>query len=541
MPSAGAKDGPPVNSVDLEAPPKIQVAQAIELFKRGNNPPRLFRRGNTTARVQPRKDEPAEIEQLNADGIFAEVVNAVDFVRVGKKETTYCYPPDNLMRAIRGQAGLPLPPLEGLRCAPFFTPEGELVGVSGYHAGSHIYLAPDSSLDGIGQVPTAPNEAAVKRAKELLRYPIRQFPFATSASYAATIALGLLPFMREMIDGPLPIFVVKAPAERTGKGLLIQTDCYPGLGQSIAAMPELTKGEELRKRVFAIALSGEPIVFFDNITTAVEGGALAAILTAPRFTDRILGRSEMVTCAVRCAWVLAANNPRFSHELLLRTLPIELDANMEQPGERIFDDPKDPVAYARAHRTDLVWASLVLIQNWIALARPKAMLPARLGGFDSFAAIMGGILGAAEIPGFLTNLDTFQTDAGTDADRWRPLVTQWWREHHAGGVSPTELLGVADKIDFAFPLRKGESERARVTRFGLAVARLVDRVFDICPDNQTERRLSVKVVRAEYGREGGRTNKGYALKPSEQVSGEASHAPEAPEASEAQAAGEDIF
>jgi hypothetical protein len=337
----------------------------------------------------------------------------------------------------------------------------------------------------------------VKRARELLHFPIHQFPFAEPSSYAHAIALEILPFVREMIRGPVPIVAVTAAAPRHGKDKLIVTQCVPALGCEVAQMPETGKGEELRKRLTSLVLSNEPIAVFANVNQVVAGGPLAAILTASTWSDRILGRSEMVKLPVRNAWVISANNPRFSRELLLRTIPVRLDANVENPGRRKFHTPEDPVAYALAHRAELVWACLALVQTWIAEGKPKVSLPARLGGFESFTEVMGGVLASANIPGFLANLDAFQADSDSDADHWRTFIIEWWSAHHDKALSPTALLEIGDRTEFARPAEKNENERSRVTKFGLRIAHHVDRVFDISPDGDDSPAKSVKIVRAE--------------------------------------------
>jgi len=121
----------------------------------------------------------------------------------------------------------------------------------------------------------------VTAARQLLFEPFSQFPFADSASFAHTIGLMLLPFVRRMIDGPVPIHGVVAPPDSagTGKGLLVQTACVPGPGE-VPSTPEVGNGDELRKKLLPVILEDLPIFLFDNVTTELKGGVLASLLTA---------------------------------------------------------------------------------------------------------------------------------------------------------------------------------------------------------------------------------------------------------------------
>jgi hypothetical protein len=75
------------------------------------------------------------------------------------------------------------------------------------------------------------------------------FPFADEvASRAHATGLALLPFVRRMIIGPTPIHAVTAPpdAAGTGKGLLVQCACLPGIGE-VPFTPEIGQQKSSEK------------------------------------------------------------------------------------------------------------------------------------------------------------------------------------------------------------------------------------------------------------------------------------------------------
>ena len=66
--------------------------------------------------------------------------------------------------------------------------------------------------------------------------------------------------------------------------------------------------------------------------------------------------------------------------------------------------------WAREHRGELVWSALVLVRFWLAPDRPRTA-KARLGGFENWVRVIGGIVGHAGLPGFLANQDALRAHA----------------------------------------------------------------------------------------------------------------------------------
>ncbi len=66
-----------------------------------------------------------------------------------------------------------------------------------------------------------------------------------------------------------------------------------------------------------------------------------------------------------------------------------------------------------AHRNQLIQAALTLIQNWLAIGRPRSLV--HLPGFERWSEVMGGILAASGVDGFLDDAARSGRDAGKDA------------------------------------------------------------------------------------------------------------------------------
>jgi hypothetical protein len=85
----------------------------------------------------------------------------------------------------------------------------------------------------------------------------------------------------------------------------------------------------------------------------------------------------------------------------------------------------------------LIIACITLVRHWQDLGCAAPASPANLGSFERWAAIIGGILEAADIAGFLSNIDDESVrEADETGSRWRGFVEDWWREHGEHAVIP---------------------------------------------------------------------------------------------------------
>jgi putative DNA primase/helicase len=257
-----------------------------------------------------------------------------------------------------------------------------------------------------------------------------QFPFTGGPELAHAVALLLLPFARELIDGPTPLHLIEKPSPGTGGSLLADVLTFPALGRPAGVMTEARSEEEWRKRITAQLRTGASVVLIDNLRECLDSAAVSAAITAPVWEDRLLGVSTILRLTVRCAWVATGNNPQLSNEMTRRAVRIRLDAKVDRPWLRTGWRHPDLRRWAAEHRADLVWAALVLIRAWAAAGRPRG--PKALGMFDAWSAVLGGILTVAEIPGFLGNLAEFYGASDLEGATWG----RWWPAGGGGSATP---------------------------------------------------------------------------------------------------------
>ncbi|MDA2931317.1 ATPase, partial [Acidobacteria bacterium AH-259-O06] len=177
---------------------------------------------------------------------------------------------------------------------------------------------------------------------------------------------------------------------------------------------------------------------------------------------------------VRCVWAATGNNPELSTEILRRSIRIRLDPKHSRPWER--KDFKHPrlKEWASKHRSGLIWASLILIQNWIAsgchLYRGRT-----LGSYESWAAILGGVLVVNGVDGFLDNLDEFYKTTDTESAQWGAFVEKWWEKFSQRTIGVGALLPLAQEGGIVI---RGSIERAQAISLGKQITKHRDQVID---------------------------------------------------------------
>jgi hypothetical protein len=202
--------------------------------------------------------------------------------------------------------------------------------------------------------------------------------------------------------------------------------------------------EEWKKQLVTLMMTGRPFLFLDNLNYPLDSAHLASTITAGIYEERILGRSEKCISPVRHTWVVTGNNISYSDELARRTIPTYMNAHSETPQMgRVFKHA-NVEAWARAHRGELIWACLTLIQRWIVDGK-KPWTLRRLGMFEEWSEVMGGILACAGVEGFIANLKDFYDDAIITAEEDGPFVRAWYAEFGSKEIVAKDLVELASE------------------------------------------------------------------------------------------------
>ncbi len=440
------------------------------------NTPYVFRRGEQLVYLAER-DPTVEIEQMNEAAVYGLLARVADWFRVTDEKPVDVLPLKEAARDILAYVDAGLPRLDAVIRTPVFGSDGKLITAPGYHRNDRVWMDSDPMLH-LTELPSAPTADDIRAARDLFcEEMLVDFPFTDDSDRAHAMAAILLPFVRRMVAGPTPLHLIEAPTAGSGKGLLANLIAIISVGANCESRTLPEDDDEVRKMITAELMKARPIVLLDNTDDRkqLHSPALASVLTAMAWTDRVLGESKMVSLANQGVWIMTANNPHLDLELARRCVRIRIDPRLDRPWQRTEFRHPDLVRWVKTNRGQFVHAALTLVLGWIAAGKP--VQPRRLGSFEEWSEICGGILAFAEIDGFLANLDQLYDQADQDGQKWREFTAAWWDEFGDAQKQVSELHIFCERRGLMLEVRGEGQSRSQQVRLGKALARHRDRVF----------------------------------------------------------------
>jgi hypothetical protein len=234
-----------------------------------------------------------------------------------------CQPPLWVARTVmaRGRwAGLR--PLVAVAEAPTMRPDGTILSKTGYDPATGIYLAPGLTVS----VPDRPTRNQAVEAGAALLDVIADFPVASEAGRSAWLAGVVTVAVRPAIEGPTPMPIVDASTAGSGKTLMVDAGATITTGRDAGRTAYVADDAEMRKRVTALTLAGDPLTLLDNVVGTLGCPSLDAALTGTTWSDRILGASAMTApLPLRTVWCATGNGLVIGADLVRRALLIRLE------------------------------------------------------------------------------------------------------------------------------------------------------------------------------------------------------------------------
>ncbi len=475
------RDGLPwINAADGDLARVTDAAWAA-VMQKNDVEPDLFTLHRQPVRLAHDGKAKLDIQPLTAERLREEVARDATWFAPRKDQETgedtqvKAKPPRDVVINMLQVATIPLLWLARVVSVPVFAPDGRLVTKPGYDQPSGIFYDPAPGLDipAIADGPTAEEVAAARDL--LLKDYLADFPFVSDADRAHALAAILHPFVRSMIAGVTPLHGIEATGPGSGKGLLAAAVVRPFAGSSIGIITQPDTEDEWRKHITAMVLEAQTVVQIDNVTRPLDSGTLAGALTAPEWSDRQLGTNTQIKGEINWLWLMTANNPTFSTEMIRRTLRIRIAPTVDRPWERAAAEFTHPelLAWADEQRGALVAAALTLVRAWVAAGmRPGTET---MGSYEQWARVIGGVLAVAGVPGLLANRDEQYELADNEGAKWRALVAAWWEAHGTDAVGVSDLFTLATETD-GFDFGKG-SDRAQQISFGRQLGKQRGRVY----------------------------------------------------------------
>jgi hypothetical protein len=427
------------------------VDQAEEILLRHSDRLGIFQRAGELVRVislpEPRKGgglkrskgtiQPEPLGVLALTEVFSRIAVWERIDAKGDIQTIDC-PPKIAAFYISRTGSWRVPALAGIISAPLMREDGTILSQPGYDKESGLLFVSDEAWP---VIPDRPTRADAEIALNALRAPFEEFPFVAQEDIAVHIAAILTAIQRRTLEA-CPIFGYSAPAQRSGKSLLAESDAIIATGRTAPATAVSGDREEIRKAITSALREGHVIINLDNIEHPLVSPDLAKAITQSEYQDRLLGESRMLRLPTNVLWTATGNNLVFRGDLSSRALLCRIDSGMERPEARTFKI-QDLEDFLRTYRKVLVAAALTILRAYHVAGRPRQQVQP-WGGFNNWSAFIREPLVWL---GLADPCKTRETVLADDPEREESLAALL-ALHEAFGDSEFTVKMIADRCGF---------------------------------------------------------------------------------------------
>ena len=471
--------------------------------------PRLFNKGGVLVAVAGHR-----AYNPTPPSLAMELAQRVAFLKVkqdeeGNEQTKPCLPPPALTT---GMVAAPhmfgsVKPLRRLVTSPRILADGRITTLPGYYPCAQLYYT--------GKIRLGDLSMSLTEAVRVLEEPFADFPFVDASDKANALSVPLSLTCAELHKGGSPINVPVASRFGSGKTLLISAPVTLLTGSGPNTIDHETAGESLTKEITTAMIQSPPAILIDNVATTLDSARLAAIMTSEVTHARLLGGNQQAELHNTCFWAATGNAIQMTGEMIRRSYVTRIDANMEDPEERVnFKIPdlnswvKDP-----ANQSRYVTACLVIARAWVDAGSPR-FTKQILGSFRDWCEVIGGMLEMIGHGQFLANKDHFKATADPEQEMWREIVSEWYRSFGSKQITTTDLLNVVTLIDpngsdTDYANRRDQPlihlgngmmmAHSMRTKLGMLIRHKVGQVFRLVPDRGPQ--VEVKILnsaRSQY-------------------------------------------
>lgn len=187
-------------------------------------------------------------------------------------------------------------------------------------------------------------------------------------------------------------FIHNANQQRSGKTLLVKLASAPVYG-AFKAQSWREDEESMTKILDSEILAASPYICFDNVRGLIQSTKLEALFTAPMWTGRILGKTEMFTSENNTTIFITGNNVNAGTDVQHRCLYCDLHVEEADIQSRDIQGPiiDDVWLCDPKNRRDILSALWSIVRHWDHAGRPLATGRTRQG-FDTWGKIIGGMV-----------------------------------------------------------------------------------------------------------------------------------------------------
>jgi len=347
-------------------------------------------------------------------------------------------------------------------------PKARIHLADGYDARCMYFFAiPDrvaAELAGIeNQVPTLNDMVA---ALDYIDLFLCDFIFATPSAKASAVAFMLTMVCRQVIEGSVPMLEVRAPEPQSGKSLLVKMMIWAITGEHPRMFtPTFRDVAEFEKELFSHLLEGRNYIFMDNVYGKVQSSFLDMAVTTGYSTKRLLGMNVEGTVYSGMPFVMTANNPQLSDDIKNRIYLLDL---LKPLAGAEFKHGL-PEAYAREAGPKLLRALFTLYNHWDKNEKRQPFKERRIDGFIEWSQVIGGILQAAAIDGFLDDTMKQIKEIDPKLEQAADMARPWYEQHQSNWIFVKDTFNYALEAGY---VKEGDSVQEKIQKIAARLARL---------------------------------------------------------------------
>jgi len=333
-------------------------------------------------------------------------------------------------------------PLEGVVESPVLRTDGSIVTTPGYDEATGLVFTP---LQPFPEIPSKPSRDDAIRARDTLLEIVVDFPVAAPAHRSAWLASALTPFARFAFFGCAPLNLVDANVRGSGKSLLVDATGAVFSCRGMARMTAPRDGDEWRKRITSLVVAGEPLILIDNISGFFGNAELDAALTGTTWSDRVLGKNEMVSgLPLTATWYGTANNAILGADTARRALHIRLESPEEKPEERSGFRHPQLLDWVRREQPRLATAAVTILSAYCHAGRPDQRLTP-WGSFEAWSGLVRQAVAWIDMPDPAETRTELADQADHEGNALRLFIDAMDDEDPDGdGLTAAEMLRLID-------------------------------------------------------------------------------------------------
>lgn len=264
------------------------------------------------------------------------------------------------------------PEVSGLLNHPVVLSGGSILSTPGLHDATRLFMAGADVPD-----LRAYSQGEARSALERLRGELLpDFEFASTLDQDVALA-GLFTAIERRVLPQAPGLLVVAGTQASGKTTLVRLLHLVLTGHDLPVSTFALGDEaEVRKALLSLLMSSPALVCFDNVPDGLtlRSGVLAAAMTSPVFSDRILGHSQTAEVPTNTMFTATGNNLSLGADEATRWLIARLAPVNARPQERAFRH-RDIPAWGRSMRSQVLRDVLGIVAGYAASGTRDDSLP----------------------------------------------------------------------------------------------------------------------------------------------------------------------